>query len=81
MDFNEMNKLALGLMALRVPFVVRPLWDGLQIKAQDGSWDAVYHCFSYGHERGLIEVAGTICRSDDDDVEGWLTAEEILSRF
>ena len=41
-------------------------------------WDAVCQYGSYGYEDGLLEVAGTICRSD---IEGWLTAEDVIGRI
>lgn len=44
-------------------------------------WDAICHFGSYGYEKGLLEVAGTIVRNDDDSVEGWLTADEIIGRL
>lgn len=44
--------------------------------------DAVCHSFSYGHEQGLIEVMGyPLCHAFDDDVEGWLTAGTVFSRW
>ena len=78
-NMNEMNKLAIGLAERGIEFKLRYLWHGMQILCD--TWDAVCHDSSYGHENGLIEVMGTVCRSEDDDVEGWLTADEILSRL
>lgn len=75
----EMDKLAAGLTEKGIQFTYKPLFDGVQIWCSD--WDAVCHWFSYGHEKGLLEIMGSIVQSDDDDVEGWLTAEEILSRL
>lgn len=73
---SEMDKLAEGLTAKGLIYERRPLYDGEQIIC--GQWDAVCHYFSYGHEDGLLEVMGlpALC---DDDVCGWLTAEEILA--
>lgn len=42
-------------------------------------WDAVCHLGSYGYENGLLEIMGSISRSDD--VEGWLTAEDVIERI
>lgn len=80
LDMTEMDKLAAGLDAKGIPYTRRPLFGGQQIDC--GEWDAICHSGSYGHERGLIEIMGSIVGSDiPDDVEGNLTAEEILSRI
>lgn len=78
-NFTEINKLAAGLGAKGIEFKLRPLNGGLQILC-DG-WDAVCHDFSYGHEDGLLEIMGKIVQNEYDDVEGWLTADEILERL
>lgn len=45
-------------------------------------WDAICHQGSYGFEKGLIEIMGTIVSQDyEDDVEGYLTANEIIERL
>lgn len=38
---------------------------------------------SYGHEEGLLEIMGLLTReeSEDDDVVGWLTAEDVFNRI
>ena len=38
---------------------------------------------SYGHEEGLLEIMGLLTReeSEDDDVVGWLTAEDVFKRI
>lgn len=44
--------------------------------------DAVCNSMSYGHEQGLIEVMGEpLCQADDDDVEGYLTADTVFNRW
>lgn len=43
--------------------------------------DAVCHPLSYGHEQGLIEIMGEPLCYTDDDVEGWLTADTVFSRW
>lgn len=74
----EADKLVKGLEDKDIDFDYHRCWEGVQISC-DG-WDAVCHSGSYGHEKGLLEIMGTIVQTVDDDVEGWLTAEEILSR-
>lgn len=38
---------------------------------------------SYGWQAGLLETMPPLCRDDEysDDVQGWLTADEILSEW
>lgn len=43
-------------------------------------WDAICHYGSYGYKEGLIEIMGNIV-DIDDDVEGCLTANEIIKRL
>ena len=73
---DEMMKLAFGLRDRDIEFSVKSLFDGIQIVVGDFDRDAICHSGSYGHEKGLIEVMGL--PQCQDDVIGWLTAEEIL---
>lgn len=75
---SEMVKLAQGLKERGITYNMRAHVDGLQIVA-DG-WDAVCFTGSYGAQRGLLEVMGSIV-TGNDDVEGYLTADEILRRL
>lgn len=44
-------------------------------------WDAICHQGSYGYEDGLLEIMGEIVDpSCEDDVEGWLTADDVIAR-
>lgn len=80
LDMTEMDKLAAGLDAKGIPYTRRSLFGGQQIDC--GEWDAICHSGSYGHERGLIEIMGSIVNPDaGDEIEGYLTAEDILSRI
>jgi len=38
---------------------------------------------SYGHEEGLLEIMGLLTKeeNEDDDVVGWLTAEDVFNRI
>lgn len=36
---------------------------------------------SYGYEKGLLELSGCLVKSKDDDVEGFLTADDIIKRL
>lgn len=78
-NLDEMMKLVIGLDKKGLQFTAHTMLGGIQIICND--WDAICHCGSYGHEQGLIEVAGSIVKIDNDDVEGCLTADEILARL
>ena len=73
---DEMMKLAFGLRDRGIEFSVKSYFDGIQIVVGDFDWDAICHSGSYGHENGLIEIMGL--PQCEDDVIGYLTAEEIL---
>lgn len=73
---DEMMKLAFGLRDRGIEFSTKSFFDGIQIIVGDWDWDAICHSGSYGHEKGLIEVMGL--PQCQDDVIGWLTAEEVL---
>lgn len=67
-----------------ISFIVRPVFDGLQLVCPNldvWDFDVICHMGSYGHEQGLLEVMGAICGSDEDDVEGYLTVEEVFERI
>lgn len=76
---TEIKKLADGLMEKGIPFTFKTYLGGYQIVCTD--WDAVCHTASYGKEDGLLEIYGSIVKVTNDTVEGWLTAEEVLSRL
>ena len=75
----EVLKLASLLLARGFRFEVRDIWDGAQVILYDSRnkriADAVCHSHSYGHEDGLLEIMGL---GAEDDVIGWLTAEDVL---
>ena len=50
-------------------------------KDGDREWDAICNWASYGHEKGLLEIMGSIVKPGGDSVEGWLTAEDIIKRL
>lgn len=41
--------------------------------------DVICHKYSYGYEKGLLEMMGLT--DEEDDVEGYLTAQEIYNRI
>ena len=91
----EIKKLAAGLIEKGISFTFDvTAGDGCQIVAIDEHgdylWDAVCNDISLGHESGFLEIQGDIVASydfdlgidsDDEVVEGYLTADEILRRL
>lgn len=41
------------------------------------SWDVVCHQYSYGGPEGKLEIYGSVV----EDVEGWLTAEDVINKY
>lgn len=80
---TEMDKLAGWLTENGIEFTRRPLYGGEQIICDDWEWDAICHNWSYGGNSGLLETMGAIVDSASvgDEVEGCLTAEEVIERF
>ena len=66
-----------------VEFCGRPQVIFMDFQTGERVADCVCHYGSYGHERGLIEAMGAPLVNEEigDDVEGWLTAVDILSRI
>lgn len=46
-------------------------------------WDAICHWGSYGWREGLLEIMGDIVNEKrvGDQVEGWLTAQDVIDRL
>lgn len=42
--------------------------------------DVICHEYSYGGNEGYLEIMG-LSKNEYDDVEGWLTAEEVYNRI
>lgn len=87
-DLTELDKLEKLLRSSGYGHVIRRDDAGFHqifVEKPDGTrmWDAICHFGSYGHEKGLLEVMGAPVVSPDyeDSVEGWLTADEVFSRW
>jgi hypothetical protein len=63
----------------------RPQIVFMDAKTGERVCDAICHWGSYGHEEGLIEVMGyplyDADEADEDDVEGFLTADTVYARL
>lgn len=81
MKRNEIVKLSKMLDKEKIPHEDMQIFDGLQVNypnKENCICDAICHSFSYGHEQGLLEIMGL---TEDDDVEGYLTAKEVFKRI
>jgi hypothetical protein len=80
---TEMYKLINLLINAKIPFEVVECYGTPQVcypSAENRICDAICHSGSYGHEQGLLEIMG-LNTDPTDDVEGWLTAEEVYKRI
>lgn len=94
LNLNEFTKLVVGLnqKGLKISTELITNW-GAQVIVYDDEgnrlWDAVINKGSYGSERGLLEIMGSAIvkkvskmgDDDEDEVIGWLTADEILEKI
>ena len=94
LNLNEFVKLVVGLnqKGIKIDTELVTNW-GAQVIVYDNEgnrlWDAVINKGSYGSERGLLEVMGSAIvkkvslmgDDDEDEVLGWLTADEILEKI
>ena len=87
---NEMSKLVVILAKAGVnfeicPFIIgeKPTFKICSPNKENFEVDAVSHEYSYGGPDGLIEVMGTAdeVNAPNEDVVGWLTAEEAAKYF
>ena len=82
---NEMTKLIEILTKSNIPFDITSCWDAPQVwypNRKHAVCDAVCNKFSYGGKDGLLEIMGLVDEEEGgDDVEGYLTAEEVANRI
>lgn len=75
------------LLETDIHFTLHRLYDGWQIVIydRDGNYltDVIEHSGSYGAEDDLLEVMGALVEdtNDDDEVEGYLSAFDILEKL
>lgn len=81
---HEMITLIDKLQSAGIPFEVTKsqIDDSLQVwypSQKECVCDAICHRYSYGHEKGLLEIMGLA--DTEDNVEGWLTADDVFARI
>lgn len=82
----EMLKLIQMLTICGIPFEMRKHPAGTNYQVFYPSivaqvCDVVCEDFTYGGTEGLLETMGLVDESVGDDVEGWLTAEEMFIKI
>lgn len=79
---KEINKLANLLDNAGIPYEMEELCGGWLLcypTKKDRKSDVICHKYSYGHEKGLLEMMGLVPDDwEDDDVQGYMTAEEVF---
>lgn len=83
---KQMDLLEEYLREKEIRYERKDIDGGEQIMAYskngDRLWDAICTKYSYGHEKGLIEIMGNIVDRERvvDGVEGCLTAQDVIDR-
>lgn len=80
---TEMQKLVTLLDEEHIPYEISEIYGTAQVfypSIKSHVCDAICHSGSYGYADGLLEIMG-LTKTDEDDVEGWLTAEEVFNRM
>lgn len=82
---NEMTKLIEILKKSNIPFQVTSCEGAPQVwypNRKHVVCDAVCHKYSFGGKDGLLEIMGLVDEEEvGDEVEGYLTAEEVANRI
>lgn len=83
---REIERLVKMLEVVSIPF---ELTDDVEGNSNNQIWypnhdksvcDVICHKYSYGGNDGYLEIMG-LSENDEDDVEGWLTAEEVFLKI
>lgn len=85
-DYKEIFVLAEKLLEAGIPFKIRELNGGYQIaypNYEERVCSVVEHSFSYGAGYDLLEIMGllTEAESENDDVIGYLSADNVFGRI
>lgn len=79
---TEMEKLIKLLESANIPFETDTVFGTAQVcypNCENVVCDAICHQYSYGFEKGLLEIMGLT--HNGDNVEGFLTAQQVFNRI
>lgn len=83
--YEEIFRLKEMLEKENISFIFRNLFDGFQICYPDTKnrvCSVIEHNGSYGHSQDRLEIMGLISDEEtDDEVLGYLTAENVFNRI
>jgi len=83
--YQEILKLHDMLVKQNIPHVLRRCFNGWQVCYPNLDWtlSAIEHRGSYGRDNDKIEIMGLLTpeESVEDDVLGYLTAEDVFNRI
>ena len=86
--YTEILKLKDMLKKAGIPFKFEEgCFDGYHISypkaGNERVCSVIEHYGSYGHDKDLLEIMGLLTEEEaaEDDVAGWLTAEDVFSRI
>lgn len=81
---KELGKLINMLMKANLEYKINSIYCGAQVIFYENGervGDAVCGLYTYGGKNGLLEIMGKGVNNPCDEVEGWLTAEEVFERW
>ena len=86
LETKEIIKLHEMLKKANIPHIFKEYLEGYQIIIVENNivlCDCVINRISYGHEKGLLEIYGALTEKEyeEDEVLGYLNAEEVFKRF
>ena len=85
MAYKEIFRLKEMLEKSDIPFEFRKIFDGFHLcypKIKDRVCSVIEHEGSYGNQNDLLEIMGLIeDKETDDDVLGYLSAENVYERI
>ena len=83
--YKEIFRLKEMLKTENIPFLFRNLYDGFQVlypTNENRICSVIEHQGSYGHNQDLLEIMGLLIDGEtNDDVLGYLTAEDVFNRI
>lgn len=86
-NFTEFAKVMKYLVENNIPCELKSRFGGYLCfvpSTEEKEFDFICHKYSYGHQKGLIEITGSIITDEEskfDSVVGWLTADNVIERI